>query len=92
MLGTEASPGTVICTVVGDVALPRVTEVPMGTPLADQLGTPLTYAHFEAAGSGLGAAGFIVYDDSACMVEVAAMVSRFLVPSPMQRRTRTLVR
>jgi len=29
-------------------------------------------------GSGLGAAGFIVYDDTACMVEVAATFSRFL--------------
>ena len=45
---------------------------------AGRLATPLTYEHFEAAGSGLGAAGFIVYDDTACMVEVAAMVSRFL--------------
>jgi NADH-quinone oxidoreductase subunit F len=44
----------------------------------EQTETPLTYEHFEAAGSGLGAAGFIVYDDSACMVEVAAMLSRFL--------------
>lgn len=45
---------------------------------AGRLGTPLTYEHFEAVGSGLGAAGFVVYDDSARMVEVAAMVSRFL--------------
>jgi NADH-quinone oxidoreductase subunit F len=105
--GTESSPGTVICTVVGDVTAPGVVEVPMGTPLravlaqcgtpregrrvkavfpgvanavvtGEQIETPLTYEHFEAAGSGLGAAGFIVYDDSACMVEVAAMLSRFL--------------
>jgi hypothetical protein len=45
---------------------------------AEQLDTPLTHEHFAAAGSGLGAAGFIVYDDSACMVEVSAMLSRFL--------------
>src|SRR5207302_10628295 len=31
-----------------------------------------------AIGSGLGAAGFVVYDDTACMVEVARQVSRFL--------------
>ena len=106
-LGTAESPGTVICTVVGDVDRPAVVEVPMGTPLVevlarcgapregrrikavfpgvanavvtgDRLATPLTYEDFERAGSGLGAAGFIVYDDSACMVEVAAMLSRFL--------------
>ena len=31
-----------------------------------------------AIGSGLGAGGYIVYDDSACMVEVASTLSRFL--------------
>jgi NADH-quinone oxidoreductase subunit F len=106
-LGTEASPGTVICTIVGDVDAPGVVEVAMGTPLSDvieacggprgghrvkavfpgvanavlgesALATPLTYEHLEAVGSGLGAAGFIVYDDSACMVEVARTLSRFL--------------
>ena len=43
-----------------------------------QLDTPLTYEAFAAIGSGLGAAGFIVYDDTACMVDVAAVLSRFL--------------
>jgi NADH:ubiquinone oxidoreductase subunit F (NADH-binding) len=106
-LGTAASPGTVLCTVVGDVVRPGVVEVAMGTPLAEviahcggtaegrtakavlagiaagvlpasRLGTPLTYEDLEAAGSGLGAGGFVVYDDSACMVEVACTLSRFL--------------
>jgi NADH-quinone oxidoreductase subunit F len=45
---------------------------------ADQLATPVSYEGFEAIGSGLGSAGFIVYDDRTCMVEVAAMLSRFL--------------
>jgi NADH:ubiquinone oxidoreductase subunit F (NADH-binding) len=45
---------------------------------ADQLDTPISYEGFEAIGSGLGSAGFIVYDDRTCMVEVAAMLSRFL--------------
>jgi NADH:ubiquinone oxidoreductase subunit F (NADH-binding) len=105
--GTESSPGTVVCTVVGDVARPQVVEVELGTPLRDllahcggprpgrrikavfpgvtnallteaQLDTPCTYEDFARAGSGLGAGGFIVYDDSACMVEVAAVFSRFL--------------
>ena len=39
---------------------------------------PLTYEDFTAHGSGLGAAGFIVYDDTACMVDVARVFSRFL--------------
>jgi NADH-quinone oxidoreductase subunit F len=105
--GTPASPGTMLCTIVGDITRPAVLEVPMGTPLrtvldacggpqpgrqikavfpgvanavlsSDLLDTPLSYEAMEAVGSGLGAGGFIVYDDRACMVEVAAMVSRFL--------------
>lgn len=40
--------------------------------------TPLTYEHMESAGSGLGAAGFIVFDDHADMAAVAAGVARFL--------------
>jgi NADH-quinone oxidoreductase subunit F len=105
--GTALSPGTVVCTVVGDVVRPQVVEIDLGTPLRDlldlcggprtgrrvkavfpgvtnavlteaQLDTPCTYEDFARLGSGLGAAGFIVYDDSACMVEVAATFSRFL--------------
>ena len=45
---------------------------------ADQLDTPVSYEALTAAGSGLGSAGFIVYDDTACMVEVARELSRFL--------------
>src|SRR5947207_661800 len=44
----------------------------------DKLATPLTYEDMQAAGAGLGAAGFIVYDDTACMVEVGRQLSRFL--------------
>jgi NADH-quinone oxidoreductase subunit F len=105
-LGTRESPGTVVCTVVGDVARPTVVEVPMGTPLravvehaggvpdgsvkavfsgvanpvltARALDTPLSYEGFEAAGSGLGAAGFAVYGERTCMVDIAAIFSRFL--------------
>lgn len=107
MKGTEQSPGTLICTVIGDVQRPAVFETEMGARLqdvlehcggprpgrsvkavvpgvanavlpADALATPLTYEDMEAAGSGLGSGGLIVYDDSACMVEVAATLSRFL--------------
>jgi NADH:ubiquinone oxidoreductase subunit F (NADH-binding) len=49
-----------------------------GVITADHLDTPATYADLKAIGSGLGAAGFIVYDDTADMVAVARMFSRFL--------------
>ena len=45
---------------------------------ADRLDAPVSYEGLAAAGSGLGSAGFVVYDDSACMVEVARELSRFL--------------
>ncbi|HJR25909.1 MAG TPA: NADH-ubiquinone oxidoreductase-F iron-sulfur binding region domain-containing protein [Acidimicrobiales bacterium] len=45
---------------------------------ADSLDVPLTYEDLAAAGSGMGAAGFMIYDDTACMVEVARQFSRFL--------------
>jgi NADH:ubiquinone oxidoreductase subunit F (NADH-binding) len=106
-VGTSASPGTVIATVVGDVVRPGVHEVEMGTPFsalvelcggplpgrslkaafsgvsnavlpAEAFDTPLTYEDFEAYGSGLGAAGFAVYDDSVNMCVVAHELSRFL--------------
>ena len=105
-MGTPASPGTLVCTVVGDVVAPDVGEIEMGTALGDviaavgsgvapgrsvkavlsgvanavvtDLSTPVSYEGFEAAGSGLGSAGFIVYDDTACMVEAARSASRFL--------------
>ena len=40
--------------------------------------TPLTYEDMEAVGSGLGAAGFIVFDDATDVAAAAAGVSRFL--------------
>jgi NADH:ubiquinone oxidoreductase subunit F (NADH-binding) len=49
---------------------------PVITP--DQLDTPLTYEDMQAIGTGLGSAGFIVFDDTADMAAVAAGVSRFL--------------
>jgi NADH-quinone oxidoreductase subunit F len=106
-MGTEASPGTVIATVVGDVAHPGVHEVELGTPftsLLDRCGgppaghrwraalsgvsnavlaatdfdVPLTYEDLAARGSGLGAAGFALFDDRVDMLSVAREVSRFL--------------
>jgi len=40
--------------------------------------TPLSYEAFVEIGSGLGAAGFVVYDDSRSMVSVARAMSGFL--------------
>jgi len=107
-LGTEASPGVALCTVVGDTQRAGVAEIELGIPLreaietigggvgpghtvkavlsgvanpvltGEQLDTPISYEGMEAAGTGLGAVGFIVYDDTADMVAVAHTLSRFL--------------
>jgi NADH:ubiquinone oxidoreductase subunit F (NADH-binding) len=106
-MGTAASPGTIIATVVGDVRRPGVHEVELGTPFdellercggpqegrtfkaalsgvsnavlaAGDFDVPLTHEDLAARGSGLGAAGFVVYDDRRSMLAVAAEVSRFL--------------
>jgi NADH-quinone oxidoreductase subunit F len=107
-LGTAESPGTVVCTVSGDVARAGVAEVELGTPLrevldevgggprpgheivavmsgvanallpASALDTPVSYEGMRAAGTGLGAAGFIVFDDATDLVAVAAGVAHFL--------------
>jgi NADH-quinone oxidoreductase subunit F len=69
-VGAGTRPGRRVKAVFSGVSNPVVT--------AEHLGTPLSYEGFRAIGSGLGAAGFIVYDDTACMVEVARQFSRFL--------------
>src|SRR5262249_11943257 len=45
---------------------------------ADRLDTPVSYEAFRQVGSWLGSASFIVFDDEADMVAVAAGASRFL--------------
>ncbi|HSP29212.1 MAG TPA: NADH-ubiquinone oxidoreductase-F iron-sulfur binding region domain-containing protein [Ilumatobacteraceae bacterium] len=45
---------------------------------ARDLDVPLSYEGFQAIGSGMGSAGFIVYDDTTCMVDAAYRFSRFL--------------
>jgi NADH-quinone oxidoreductase subunit F len=42
------------------------------------LDTPLGFDSMRQAGSALGSGGFIVYDDTACMVDVARNFARFL--------------
>jgi NADH-quinone oxidoreductase subunit F len=49
-----------------------------GVITAEDLDVPATYEDLAAIGSGLGSAGFIVYDDTADMVSVARMFARFL--------------
>lgn len=44
----------------------------------DALATPLGFDSMRGAGSSLGSAGFIIYDDTRCMVYVAYLFSRFL--------------
>ncbi|WP_134773298.1 NADH-ubiquinone oxidoreductase-F iron-sulfur binding region domain-containing protein [Ornithinimicrobium flavum] len=44
----------------------------------DRLDTPLGFDTMRQAGSALGSGAFIVYDDTACMVQVAWMFSHFL--------------
>jgi NADH:ubiquinone oxidoreductase subunit F (NADH-binding) len=107
-LGTELSPGTVVCTVSGATARSAVGEVALGTPLREvidllgggprpdrrlravmsgvanpllgdgELDVPVSYEGMDGVGAGLGAAGFIVFDDRTDLAGVAAGVARFL--------------
>lgn len=69
-VGGGVAPGRAVKAVLSGVANPVV--------VAEHLDVPLTYEGFRSIGSGMGALGFSVYDDTACMVEVARQVSRFL--------------
>ncbi len=55
--------------------LPGVSNAFVPARLFD---TPVTYEAFKAIGSGLGSAGFIVFDDRDDLVAAAAGASRFL--------------
>lgn len=46
--------------------------------LPTRLDTPMDFNSMRSVGSGLGSGGFIVYDDTACMVRVAHMFAKFL--------------
>ena len=69
-VGSGVAQGRAVKAVFSGVANPVVT--------AQQLDVPLSYEGFQSIGSGLGAAGFIVYDDTTCMVDAAYRFSRFL--------------
>ena len=69
-VGSGVGQGRAVKAVFSGVANPVVN--------GEQLDVPLSYEGFQAIGSGMGAAGFIVYDDTACMVDAAYRFSRFL--------------
>lgn len=69
-LGGGLPPGRAIKYILSGISNPV-----MGGAHVD---TPLTYEDMEAAGSGLGTGGFIVFDDRTDPGELAASVSRFL--------------
>jgi NADH:ubiquinone oxidoreductase subunit F (NADH-binding) len=50
----------------------------VANPVITDIETPVSYEGMRAHGSGLGACGFIVYDDTRNMLAVARMVSAFL--------------
>ena len=55
-----------------------LSGVANGVLTASMLDVRLDYEDLAAVASGLGSAGFVVYDDSACPVEIARAFSRFL--------------
>lgn len=69
-VGSGTMPGRSVKAVFSGVANPVIT--------AADLDVGLTYEAFAAIGSGMGAAGFIVYDDTTCMVNATYGMSRFL--------------
>ncbi len=62
----------------GHVVKAVLSGVSNGVVHGRDLDAPVTYEGLAAVGGGLGSVGFIVYDDTADMVAVARMVSRFL--------------
>ncbi len=62
----------------GRSLLAVASGVANGVLTSSMVDVRVDYDEFAAAGSGLGSAGFVVYDDSACPVEIARMMSRFL--------------
>jgi len=70
LIGGGPRDGRRITAVLSGVANALITE--------DQLDAPVSYEGLAAIGSGLGSAGFMVFDDSVDPAAVAAGVSRFL--------------
>ncbi len=70
VIETIGGPGAPIRAVLSGVANPFLP--------GDKLDTPVSYGAMEAAGTGLGAAGFLIFSDGDDLAAVAAGVSRFL--------------
>ncbi len=69
-IGEGTAPGERVVAVMSGVANPLLP--------ASLLDTAVSYEAMQAAGAGLGSAGFIVFDDTTDLVAVAHGVSRFL--------------
>lgn len=69
-VGSGLAPGRSIKAVFSGVANPVIT--------AEHLDSAVSYEGLAAIGSAMGSAGFIVFDDTACMVDTAYQFSRFL--------------
>ncbi|MGI9053211.1 MAG: NADH-ubiquinone oxidoreductase-F iron-sulfur binding region domain-containing protein [Ilumatobacteraceae bacterium] len=69
-LGGGSTSGAEVTAVLSGVSHPLLP--------ASALDTPLTFEDLDAAGGGLGAGGFIVFDDTVDLVAVAQGVARFL--------------
>lgn len=69
-VGGGAGPGRSIKAVFPGASAGVLTE--------RHLDVPLDFDAMRAAGSGLGSAGFVAYDDSACIVAAALVYARFL--------------
>jgi NADH-quinone oxidoreductase subunit F len=69
-IGGGPRPGRRVVGAMSGVANPLIP--------AEQLDTPLSYEAMQSIGSGLGAGGFIVFDDQTDFAAVAHGVSRFL--------------
>ena len=67
---------------VGKYAIKAVfSGVASGVVTPERFDTPLDFGSMRKVGGGLGSAGFIVYDQSACMVQAALKFSNFLAKS-----------
>ena len=65
--------------VVGGRAMKAIVPGSSTTALVDsELDVPLDFEDMASVGSALGSGGFAVYDESACIVQVAHLYSRFL--------------
>ncbi len=68
--GGGTRPGRKVKAIYSGVTNPVIT--------ADHLDTPLDFGSMRTIGAGLGSGGYIVYDDSTCMVRVAYRYAEFL--------------